>query len=275
MRRSAQHLEHDTKAWEPAKVSAQSLRSYFSSFEELILLDADAFPVRNPDNLLDLEPYKSDGLVMWPDFWVSTASHHYYDIAGSAVPPLDFRRASESGIILYSKRLHAEGLLLATYHNYFGPDFYCPLLSQGGPGEGEKETFIHAALAMNEPFYAVHTPVLSVGSWINGTWFIAGMKQRDPVEDYGLQHPLEATKAGSHDEEKPASAKPLFLHNNMVKLAVGHLVNDYEKWRNETGHRVRLWGPEADQVKEFGYDVEHALWNEMLGAVQYHQANCG
>ena len=82
----------------------------------------------------------------------------------------------------------------------------------------------------------------------------------------GLQHPLEATKAGSHDEEKPASAKPPFLHN-MVKLAVGHLVNDYEKWRNETGHRVRLWGPEADQVKEFGYDVEHALWHEMLCSI--------
>ena len=74
-----------------------------SSFEELIFLDADAFPVRNPDNLLDLEPYKAAGLAMWPDFWVSTASHYYYDIAGSAVPPLDFRRASESGIILYSK----------------------------------------------------------------------------------------------------------------------------------------------------------------------------
>jgi alpha 1,2-mannosyltransferase len=72
---------------------------------------------------------------------------------------------------------------------------------------------------MNEPFYAVRTPVLAVGSRINGTWFSAGMKQGDPVQDYGLQHPLEANKAGSHDEEKPASAKPLFLHNNMVKLA--------------------------------------------------------
>jgi alpha 1,2-mannosyltransferase len=80
----------------------------FSSFEELIFLEADAFPVRNPDNLMDLEPYKSAGLVVWPDFWVSTASHHFHDIGRSAVPPLDFRRASESGIILYSKRPHAE-----------------------------------------------------------------------------------------------------------------------------------------------------------------------
>lgn len=59
-------------------------------------------------------------------------------------------------------------------------------------------------------------------------------------------------------------AKQLFLHNNMIKLEVGHVVNDYAKWRNQTGHRARLWGPKAGLVKEFGYDVEHALWDELL-----------
>lgn len=40
----------------------------FSSFEEVIFLDSDAFPVRSPDNLLDSERYKSSRLVMWPDY---------------------------------------------------------------------------------------------------------------------------------------------------------------------------------------------------------------
>jgi alpha 1,2-mannosyltransferase len=62
---------------------------------------------------------------------VSTASHLFYDIFRIDVAPMNFRRASESGIILYSKRRHAAGLLLATYYNYFGPDFYYPLLTQG------------------------------------------------------------------------------------------------------------------------------------------------
>jgi alpha 1,2-mannosyltransferase len=41
---------------------------------------------------------------------------------------------------------------------------------------------------LNETFYAVRTPVTAIGSWINGTWFSAGMKQGDPIEDYALQH---------------------------------------------------------------------------------------
>lgn len=251
-----------------------------SSFEEVVFLDADAFPAHNPDTLLDQDPYKSTGLVMWPDYWISTSSHYFYDITGTALPPLDFRRASESGIILYSKRLHAESLLLAAYYNYFGPDFYYPLLSQGGPGEGDKETFLHAALVMNEPFYAVHTPVKPIGSRINGTWFSAGMKQGDPIEDFKLHHGSEAKRPSSHDDEgrdaKGRDAKPFFLHNNMIKLDAKHLSDDYGKWRNETGHRVRLWGPENSLVAEFGYDVEHVLWREMKGVVcQMEGELCG
>ena len=37
---------------------------------------------------------------------------------------LDLRRAPKSGIMLYSKRLHAKGLLLVIYCNYFGLGFY-------------------------------------------------------------------------------------------------------------------------------------------------------
>jgi alpha 1,2-mannosyltransferase len=258
----------------------------FSSFQDILFLDADAFPAHKPDALLDVEPYKSTGLVTWPDFWVSTTSHYLYDIAGVAEPSLDARRASESGIMVYSKRLHAPGLLLAVYYNYYGPKHYYPLFSQGAQGEGDKETFLHAAMALDEPFYDVRTSVTVMGSMINGTWWSAGMKQGDPVEDYALRQAAAAKKpesssppssatmdhaaetSGDSSSSPPAeeeqSARALFIHNNIVKLDVHHLFDWPERWRNETGARVRLWGPADDVVHTFGYDAEVALWRELL-----------
>jgi alpha 1,2-mannosyltransferase len=249
----------------------------FSSFEDVLFLDADAFPAHNPDGLLDVEPYRSNGLVTWPDFWASTASHHFYDIAGVPVPPLNTRRSSESGIMLWSKQKHADSLLLATYYNYYGPKYYYPLLSQGASGEGDKETFLHAALVLQKPFFDVRTPVSVIGRWINGTWYTAGMKQGDPVEDYALQHAATSLTTGSHpiNSNRPTStdgeteieaARTLFIHNNIVKLDAKHLFDEAKNWHNETGHLIRLWGDKDSAVDQFGFDIERVLWEELVFA---------
>lgn len=244
----------------------------FSTFEDVLFLDADAFPAHKPDVLLDVEPYKSTGLVTFPDFWWSTTSHYFYDIAGVPVPPILERKSSESGIMLISKRIHGPSLLLATYYNYYGPEYYYPLLSQGAIGEGDKETFLHAALVLNAPFYAVKTPVTVMGAWINGTWYSAGMKQGDPVEDYSLQQisikngenrPTSQDDANSHPE---MFARPLFIHNNIVKLDVRHIFEEPARWRNETGNLVKLWGEKDGMIHEFGYDIEKVLWEELTMA---------
>ena len=194
----------------------------FSSFEEVLFLDADAFPAHNPDVLFDVEPFKSTGLITWPDFWVSTTSHYFYEIAGIETPSLDTRRSSESGIMLYNKRRHANSLLLATYYNYYGPAHYYSLLSQGAAGEGDKETFLHAAMALGEPFYAVHNRVRVIGDKLNGTWQTAGMTQSDPVEDWAQARTasLDPDTVEKKEVEEP---RPLFIHNNIVKLDVNHL----------------------------------------------------
>jgi alpha 1,2-mannosyltransferase len=106
-----------------------------SSFENIIFLDADAFPTRNPEFLLDTEPFLSSGLVTWPDFWMPTSSHYFYKIAGLEVPPLALRRCSESGIILYSKRLHADTLLLSAYYNYYGRPITIPSYPKEPPAK--------------------------------------------------------------------------------------------------------------------------------------------
>ncbi|ETS76879.1 hypothetical protein PFICI_10753 [Pestalotiopsis fici W106-1] len=259
----------------------------FSPFQEILFLDADAFPAHNPDLLFMAEPYTSTGMVVWPDFWANTASHMAYDIADIPVPQLAERRSSESGIMLYDKSRHARDLLLALYYNFLGPRFYYPMLSQGAAGEGDKETFLHAALVLETPFYDVKSRVTVMGRRLNETWHSAGMKQADPREDWQLFNapgakfskgfqlgPIELKKFKRKDssnntmtrQAEEVIAKPFFIHNNIVKLDVEQLLQDgsplFEK--NATGSAQRLWGSAESQIRDFGYDVEKVMWEELV-----------
>lgn len=40
----------------------------FSSFEDVLLLDADNLPLEQPEHLLNAEPFSSKGFVSWPDY---------------------------------------------------------------------------------------------------------------------------------------------------------------------------------------------------------------
>ena len=44
----------------------------FSSFENILFLDADDFPIYPPDALFSSEPFISNHLVLWPDYWTPT-----------------------------------------------------------------------------------------------------------------------------------------------------------------------------------------------------------
>ncbi|KAK3991068.1 mannosyltransferase putative-domain-containing protein [Cladorrhinum sp. PSN332] len=180
-----------------------------SSFQNVLYFDADILPVHNPDPLLapNAEPYASTGLITFPDFWTSTASPYFYQIVGDLpVPPLTARPSSESGIMFFDKRRHADTILLASYYNYNGLSHYYPMLSQHAPGEGDKETFLQAALvleglrkkgAYREPtewmvagagvkkgYWDVKRMPVVHGRTNKGEWRGAFMQQMDPMEDY-------------------------------------------------------------------------------------------
>ncbi|KAF6841418.1 alpha-1,2-mannosyltransferase [Colletotrichum plurivorum] len=248
-----------------------------SPFEKVLYLDSDAWPIHPPEPLFASVPFTNRGLITWPDFWLTTVSPHFYTVAGFPAPPILKRRSSESGILLYDKTTHAESLLLATYYNWYGPGCYYPLLSQLAPGEGDKETFVHAALALNQNFWDVRTPDTVLGRWINGSFETAGMKQADPAEDYRLQASgSESTTAATdedHAREPPAEkkAKPFFIHHNLFKLDIGAVGKDTDPmFRLDTeGHFGRLWGPDRKLIEDSGFDVERAMWDVVL------KANCG
>lgn len=182
----------------------------FSSFETVLLLDSDAFPLTDPTYLFTSTPLTTHGLILWPDFWYPSESPYFFEIASiHPTPPLNARPATESGELLVHKPQHNTTLLLAAYYNYYGPDLYYPLHSQGAPGQGDKETFGWAAAATNSSFYIVHQPVVALGrSDSSGQFFGSAMAQHDPVADYELHHHrISKTTDDIHPQQQPGEVE--------------------------------------------------------------------
>ena len=219
-----------------------------SSFNQVLFLDVDNFPVTNPGLLFDSEPFLSTGLVIWPDLWCASQSRFFYHITGAPETPLSERPASESGQIMYDKSRHVEDLLLACYYSYYGPGLYYPLLSQGYPGEGDKETYIVAAQIMNKTFYQARQ--------------LPGMLPDDFVVDFAIQQvnpaaDYAAMQAGKTWQEAPSPHA--FIHHHYPKLNALQMMQreDYE-WAK--GAHGRMWGPAHETVAMYGLDLEHEVW---------------
>lgn len=256
-------LIHDRND-KPIKVEhyqIKSLAMLLSSFESFLWIDADCFPLHDPEILLDSDPFASRGLVAWPDFWANTASALYFNISRQPELPMTARQSTESGMMLISKRMHFSTLLLAMYYNYYGPDYYWPLLDQGSYGQGDKDTFFQAAGALGADFYTVSEPVVAVehnyDDW--GTNEFSAMAQADPMQDYNL------TSQGKWRIKTPSIAEAprvFFLHASNPKFNAA--TDLLEKTQRYTGEPGRLWNRPDEVLRRFGYDVEKPYWKEAM-----------
>lgn len=164
-----------------------------SSFKKVLFLDADDLPLKNMDGIFDEVLFKERGLILWPDMWRRATTPAFYEVAGieydltkrvryfgddispvsryhnpasppnllTEVPMHDLKGfmpdpSSESGQVLIDKAYQLSTLLLSTYYNVHSAWYY-KMLSQGTPGEGDKETFLAAACALKMPHYQVRT----------------------------------------------------------------------------------------------------------------------
>ena len=50
-----------------------------SAFEEIIGLDSDVMPVRDPTYLFETQEYKRTGQIFWPDWWKTHRSNPAYE----------------------------------------------------------------------------------------------------------------------------------------------------------------------------------------------------
>lgn len=261
-----------------------------SSFENVLLLDSDNIPVRDPMNVFNSDPYKSTGYILWPDFWQRTTSPYFYSIAGVEVGerirgdltntthvPLHHlngtmpETTSESGQVAVSKRLHFRSLLLSTYYNLYGYDVFYPLLSQGALGEGDKETFAAAATVLKEPVYYIQSHVAAGGFHSKKGFKGVSMLQADPQLDFNKYVAKTTTK----------DPLPIFVHNHWNKMNPMKLVLDnplrYPNRDMPQEYRIRFHGKKADNGEKYGtkgttgsgneekvepVDIELEIWEE-------------
>ena len=242
-----------------SRYQLKALAILFSSFETIMYLDSDCFPVRDPSELFDAEPFKSTGLVTWPDYWIATEDPVFYKIAGMTdFPPGMPARSTESGELLISKNMHLSSLLLACYYNIYGPQYYYPILSQGVSSEGEKETFMAAAVVLGLPYYRVKEHIGTLGYFTSKDDFEGGaMVQHHPGDDATVHNGTWATETDSNQ------LRPFFIHVHHPKLNAGRLL-DEKTLTSPTGKALRLWGQKDSIVQKFGgRDVEKEVWKEI------------
>jgi alpha 1,2-mannosyltransferase len=236
----------------------------FSSFEEVIWMDADLFPLYKPEVLLDSEPFTSNGLVTWPDFWGSAVSPVYFKISHQPIPSMTARQSSETGVFLVSKKTHLLTLVLSAYYNYYGPSHYFRLLSQGAPGEGDKETFIQAASAVGEHFYTVSERVQAIGHAKPGDLSGSAMVQTDPIEDHAL---TSQGKWRVQDASVAKAPRVFFIHAHYPKFNPGGEVFGMSSETAPTvkadGSLGRAWTAPDDTLRRLGYDIEKNYWDEI------------
>ncbi len=113
-----------------------------SPFEELLFLDADSYPCRNPEFLFDQADYQARGAIFWPDL-MSIDDRLEWSAFGVADP----RRLGsiESGQFVINKRLTWRPLNLAWFYND-NSDYYYRYC------HGDKHTFEVAWARCGQPF---------------------------------------------------------------------------------------------------------------------------
>ncbi|KAL6449610.1 MNN23 Alpha-1 [Candida maltosa Xu316] len=306
----------------------KALALVVSSFEHILLLDSDNMILTNPDEIFESKLYKDYGMITWPDYWKRTISPIYYDLAEIEVnenkrvrynrfplyvPPgtnsnLDDKEkaevpyhdlegtisdlSTESGQLMINKRTHGETILLTLYYNNYGPNLFYKLFSLGEQGEGDKDTFVAAAISSGQKYYQVKSFIRTYGYADKDDKFQGvAMGQKNPLLDHEAYQKVvlsledEATKKLTIPEQieklktfenevfHQHNSIPLFsLHCNYPKLdPVVYMSRDdlYDKQKKRLNYKLYggltydkkvLRNGELESVKT---DFEQEQWEHM------------
>lgn len=232
------NLPEDT--WVLDKPQYRALALLVNSFENVILLDADTFPITNIDKYFDSEVYQDFQMILWPNLMKRSISPLYYDIAqipidletivrhGSfpLINPVKINTklsseevefhdlkgtvpvpASSPGQVVVNKRIHYKALMMNLYYNLVGPQIYYHLFDLDRTGTPEKDTLALGALVTESKYYQVKSfpRQFYLGLDQGGSENVA-MGQYCPQLDYALynsQYGMLVTDYPSLDELMP------------------------------------------------------------------------
>lgn len=120
-----------------------------SKFQEVLLLDADNVPLKNPEFLFDTEQYRETGAIFWPDYSSTRVGHLIWEICSlNHTDDPEF----ESGQIVLDKSRCWKELQVTMFMNDNSDFFYRVLL-------GDKDTFRMAWKACNRKYSLIPHPI--------------------------------------------------------------------------------------------------------------------
>ncbi|CAI5731358.1 unnamed protein product [Hyaloperonospora brassicae] len=169
---------------------------FYSAFDQVLLLDADNFAVRDPTYLFDAPEFVHTGAMFWPDYW--RPGNTIFNIQETSFVweffGLTYTDAfeQESGQVLIDRRRHYKALNVLMYYGFSLPRAFEDLRLVWG----DKDLFRFAWLKTKSPFY---------------------MSPRPPGAA-GTKHPDYDLFCGVTMVQYDAAGRVLFLHRNTEKL---------------------------------------------------------
>lgn len=208
------HSASQMRGWE-----SKAYALLHSRFKEVILLDADVVPLRDPSDLFNLPRYQQTGAVFWPD--INTLPPHapIWDIC--RVPYRD-EPEFESGQIVVDKEQTWEALHLALHLNELSSFYYKYL-------RGDKDTF-HLAWRMLRLEYAMppYWPGLLYGRRSSRDPFPLPILEQYDFEGRALfQHLAGRTKWTAWGENMKV---PGLQHEVACREALAELRDEWTGW---------------------------------------------
>jgi len=202
-----------TIPWQKSKYTSKPHAIVNSQFSEVMVLDADNTPIRNPEYLFDSKEYNESGALFWPDFKKATNKETWKVLANCEE---EDTWQQESGQLVINKKRHREAINKTLEYNLDYPAIH-PLLWKPG---GDKDTYHLAWRYVRAPFTMIQVFPGSCGNMTGGKYLSNTMVQHDLNGD------------------------PLFMHKNAKKW---HIIRKPEKcWdimihaKNPDGTDIRV-----------------------------------
>ncbi|GAA6063985.1 hypothetical protein JCM10212_002417 [Sporobolomyces blumeae] len=200
-------LDHLDKSPSPGRTKSFHIKGSAmvrSSFDQVLYLDSDAYPVRSPDYLFDSREFTEYGAVFWEDYWRDGPENPIWSVLG--VQCRD-EATMESGVVLIRKSQHLDALILLE-HMLKNWRFWFSL------SDGDKDLLRYSFLALGKRWSTPSRP-LSAASWTDRA--MLGPSNEDRFAGHTM---LQFGIGGDDDDERDAGA-PLFVHGNLVKRIAG------------------------------------------------------
>ncbi|GMF28049.1 unnamed protein product [Phytophthora lilii] len=191
-----------------------------SSFDQVLFLDADNVPVRDPSYLIKTTEFTKTGARFWPDYWhpdhtifFINAKSLVWELLGT--PFVDMFE-QESGQILIDRRRHAAPLTLAVFYAFHRPSFFDRLKLAWG----DKDLFRFAWLKLGAEFHMIQRPPSVAGKMFGNSFCGMTMVQHD------------------------SNGEVLFLHRNQLKLTGQPSTDDPKELHEMSTRADELLDPE-------------------------------